>query len=153
VASQPAASSPPRRSTRASSTGSALLLVPAVLLVLTVLAALALDTAITLSAQRSLVVRAEAAAADGVAAGVDLDRLHRDGVLTWDADAVDRAVRGAAAAGDPADRPVQVRWSLVRGRLTVWLRRRVVQVFAPALTRGGRPVWVTARASADLPVR
>lgn len=130
--------------------GSALLLVPAVVLVLTVLASLALDQAIVADDQRRLVLAAEAAAADGITAGVDVDHLRATGDLRWDPGRTDRAVRRAVALAAPG---ATVRWRFTGTTLTVWLRRSVRLVFAPALDRRARTRTVSARASAVLPIR
>lgn len=111
--------------------GSVLLLFPAAVLVLVVIASLAVDRAIVFGAQRELVATAETAANDGAAAGLDLDALRAGGPIRYDATRVDRAVR--AAVGDPS---VTVSWIVSDGILRVRLTRQVHLIFAPAVPGG-----------------
>jgi hypothetical protein len=129
--------------------GSALLLMPAAVLVMVVLASMSVDAAIQFRGQRDLVATAESAANDGAAVGIDLDALRSGGTLVYDRARIDRAVRAATAGSGDG---LEVTWTL-RGRtLEVRLRTTVHLLFAPAIDRGSRTRTLTARASAVLVV-
>lgn len=129
--------------------GSVLLLIPAGLLVMLMLGSMTADRMIVVQSQRELVVLAQAAAADAIEVGVDLDRLRGSGELRWDTRRIAATLTNVCQTADPA---IQVRWAFDGTRLTVWLRRRVRLVFAPSAS-GDRSAVVTARASALLPRR
>jgi hypothetical protein len=127
--------------------GSVLLLFPAAVLIVVVLAALTVDRAVAFGAQRDLVATAQAAAADAVAAGVDLDRLRIDGAVRLDPARVEAAVALATAT---ADGTVRHEWEVRGSLLVVRLERRVRLVFAGGVPGGSRTELVTATASAEL---
>lgn len=102
--------------------GSALMLAPALVLVLAVLGGLAVDTAVAHSTQRDL-YRTLSAAADDAAGMLDQHRLQADGTVTLDEAAAERValahlgvLRGSLGAGaDGADAPRR----LVSSQVTV----------------------------------
>ena len=79
--------------------GTALVLVPAMMLVLIVLAGIAVDLVASHVAQRSL-YRTVSAAADDAAGMIDGRRLQADGSLTIDDAAAERVVRTRLATSD-----------------------------------------------------
>lgn len=125
--------------------GSALVLAPALALLVLTLGTLAVDRTAVLLAQRRLVVAAQAAAADAVAAGVDQDELRTTGQLRYDATAIDRSIRRSLIG----DEQVQMGWSITDGVLEIRLRRSAPIVFGLALG-GSRGERISARASAVL---
>ncbi|MFN0029018.1 MAG: pilus assembly protein TadG-related protein [Acidimicrobiales bacterium] len=78
--------------------GSALLLFPAGLLIVLVLAAIAFDLSWAFQHKRQLVELADAAANDAVSYGLDEARLRRDGSYCLAADRVERSVRATLNA-------------------------------------------------------
>src|SRR6266540_3305124 len=91
------------------SNGSVLLLMPAAVLIVVVLGAIALDCSTVFLAHRALLTAAAAAADDAVTFGAD-ERAYRErGVYTLDPARVQEAVELSFAArglGDAVDRPV-----------------------------------------------
>ncbi len=82
--------------------GSALLLFPAGLAILLVLAAIAFDFSWAFQRQRQLVELADAAANDAVSYGLDEARLHQDGAYCLSAARVERSLRATLlASGTP----------------------------------------------------
>lgn len=131
--------------------GSALLLMPAAVLIVLVLGALAVDRAVAFGAQRELVVTAQAAANDAVALGIDVDGVRTGEPPTLDPALVDRAVAASVAAGVAVgDEPISVAWSIDRGTIEVRLEQRVELVFAPGVPGAGEYVVVRASARAEL---
>ncbi len=129
--------------------GSALVLVPAAVLVLVVLGAFAVDRAAVVAEQRTLVSIAQAAAADAASVSVDQQALHATGALRYDLESIDAAIHRAVEADAP---DATVRWS-VQGRvISVWISQPARLVFGPALDRSS-PLTITAHATAVLAVR
>lgn len=127
--------------------GSILMLMPAAVLILVLLGAVAVDRAVVFGAQRELVASAEAAANDGAAAGVHLEDLRNRGRLRLDPVRIDRVVRAAARTVEDL---VAVRWDLDGTTLVVRLERRVGLVFAKGVPGAARTVVVRAVARAEL---
>lgn len=127
--------------------GSVLMLMPAAVLIVIVLGAIAVDRAVVFGAQRDLVATAQAAADDGAAA-IDLAALRADGVVRIDRAAVDRAVAAATAAAR-ADGSLTVTWSIQGDDVVVRLERRVALVFSGGVpgTAPDQMVRATARSS------
>lgn len=121
------------------------MLMPVAVLIVVILGAIAVDRAVIFGAQRDLVATAQAAANDGVAAGVDVGALRSGTAGAIDRSRLDRAVRAAAAQADGA---VAVRWSLEGQTLVVVLEREVSLIFGPAVpgVSGRQSVRATARA-------
>lgn len=131
--------------------GSALLLMPAAVLIVLVLGALAVDRAVAFGAQRELVVTAQAAANDAVALGIDVDGVRTGERPTLDPELVDRAVAASVAATVAAgDEPISVAWSVDGGTIEVRLAQRVELVFAPGVPGADEHLVVRASARADL---
>lgn len=135
--------------------GSAVLLVPAGVLVLVVLASIALDAAIVFAAQRQLADAAGAAANDTVTAALDADAFYGCGAIRLDTAAVDRTARASLAArtSDIAPGSADVRTGTTpdgRPTVTVRLTGTVRTVFRPALgARATETVTASATATAE----
>lgn len=123
------------------------MLVPAGILVLLCLAAIAVDAAVVLAAQRDLGHRTAAVAGDLANIAVDDDALYRDGEVQLRPDVASSHVRLAF----PADRPPSgyVSWTAaVRTdgrRVTVTAEAEVRHLFAAAIP--GVATSTTVRAS------
>lgn len=132
--------------------GSVLLLVPAGVLVVLALAAMAVDAAVAFLGERQVADLAAAAANDAVTAGVDEDHLRATGEVRLDPDRVEEVVAATLAAASPTvdlDPPVVEVLELdgepaVRVRLT----GTIGYVFAPALPGGPERARVDASATA-----
>jgi hypothetical protein len=123
-----------------------LLLMPAAVLIVIILGGLSVDRAVLFGAQRDLVASVQQAANDAAGLGVDVDALRADGVLRYDPDRIDRAVRLALIDVDD----MAVRWSLRGGRIEVVAERRVALVFSKGVPGGPDARVVRATASAQL---
>lgn len=134
------------RSRLTSARGSVLILFPAAVLVLMILAAIAVDAAVVAGSQRDLVATAEAAANDAASA-VDVDELRAGGHIVLDPGAVEAAVARAVAS---TDGPVSVSWRIDGTRVEVSLTRTVEMVFSPAVPGATHRRVVSALASAEL---
>jgi Flp pilus assembly protein TadG len=88
--------------------GTALLLAPAGMLILLVLAALSFDLALAFQAKRQLVELAEAAANDAVTAGLDDGRFRAAGTYCLDPTRVARSVAATIGAGSAEVRVVAI---------------------------------------------
>lgn len=127
--------------------GTAMFLVPAMMLVVIALAAIAVDLVASHAAQRSM-FRTASAAADDAAGMIDARRLQRDGALVVDRDAAQRVVR---ARLDVDDLPGQLLESVVTVQDTtveVRLRVRVRHIFldsVPGIDSDTVPIRVRAR--------
>ena len=133
--------------------GSVLALVPAALLVLIVLAAIAVDTTTEYLARRELAAAADAAANDAVTFGLDEARFRETGEFVLDPERAEEAVRRALAARSSTviDRAaVAVDSDPEEGTVTVTLRSSAHLVFSPALPGAPHDVDVVARATADV---
>ena len=129
---------------------SALMLMPAAVLVVVILGAIAVDSARLFLAQRELIDAAAAAANDATGAAIDDGAFYRaSGRLTIDPAGATRVVQEAVAARAPRGMvlaPAEVR---VSGRqVCVLLRATVEPLFARAIPGAGEPQVVTARATA-----
>lgn len=127
--------------------GSVLLLMPAAVLIVVILGGLATDQAVVFGAQRDLVALAQVAANDAAAAGVDVDALHDEGTLGYDARRIDEAVRAAVQVGDVA---VRSSWTVADGTIVVRLTRPVELVFAKGIAGMDDVTSVGATAEARL---
>jgi len=128
------------------------MLMPAAVLVVLVLAAITVDTAVVHLARRELRLAADSAASDAVAYGLDERRLRAGEGPVLDAGRVHDAVVGNLAADRLLDRlaaPPEVTIG-ADGSITVTLTRRVDDVFGRAL--GADDTLVRARGRAS-PVR
>lgn len=123
------------------------MLLPAAVLIVVILGAIAVDRAVVFGAQRDLVASAQAAADNGASLGVDLDRLRVDGEVEPDLEAIDRAIGLAAASLEPGTTLI---WYLQGDDVVVELEREVALVFAPGVPGAAHHERVRARASAEL---
>lgn len=133
--------------------GSVLALVPAALLVLLVLAAIAVDSASEYLARRELAAAADAAANDAATFGLDEARFRETGEFVLDPARANEAVRRALAVRGSAvvDRAaIEVEVDPDGGTVTVTLRSSARLVFAPVVPGAPHDVGVIARATADV---
>jgi hypothetical protein len=123
----------------ASDRGSALMLMPAAVLIVLVLAAITVDTAVVHLARRDLLHAADAAANDAVTYGLDEDRLRRGDGYRLDHRRVHQAVHGALESRGLLDRLAAPPGVTVIGddRVVVVVRMQVEHVFARALPGAG----------------
>ncbi len=130
--------------------GSVLALVPAGFLVLIVLSALAVDSAVAYLGQRQLHDALAAAANDSVTAGIDNMSFYRSGVVTLDPVAVaDTVCADLTAQQDSGLHSVSVRLSLSGDSVRLSAHASVDAVFGRALPGfGRRSVSAVASASA-----
>lgn len=128
--------------------GSTLLLMPAALLVVVVLGALAVDVAAVHQAQRELIAAAQAAANDAAVAAWDTGAFYREGEVRLDRAAATREARATLAAIDPSLRlaGIEVTGDEVRVRVTGWVR----PVFGAAAPGAPDRLAVHGRARAEL---
>lgn len=143
------ASEGPRARARplAAERASVLMLMPAAVLIMIVLGALAVDRAIVFGAQRELVSTAQSAANDAAGLGVDIDRLRVNGRVEVDPEAIDDAVGLATASIDPG---TSVTWELRGDVVVVRLERDVRLVFAPGIPGAAGTQHVVAVGTAEL---
>jgi hypothetical protein len=131
--------------------GSALMLMPAAVLVLAILGAIAVDSAMVFLAQRELVDAASGAANDAAGAALEDAAFYRGGGrLAIDQQRALQVAEAGVAARAPAGLTVLGR-PTVRvdgGQVCVELRASVRRIFARALPGFGDDVVVTARATA-----
>lgn len=138
--------------------GSALMLLPAAVLVLLVLAAITVDSAIAFLGERELAATVAAAANDAAVAGIDREQFYRCGALTIDRRAATRVAEGAVRGrSSDAVRLTKVGVATDTGttapQVTVRAQGVVELIFSRALP-GGRDhavVGASAVASARLP--
>ena len=123
------------------------MLIPAAVLIVVMLGAIAVDRAVVFGAQRDLVASAQAAADNRASLGVDLDRLRADGEIEPDLAAIDQAIALAATTFEPG---TTVTWYLQGDDVVVELERTVDLVFAPGVPGAAPTEPVRARATAEL---
>lgn len=134
--------------------GSTLMLLPAAVLVVLVLAAIAVDLAAVRLGRRELVHAAASAANDAVTAGLDEDRLRRGDGYVLDGRRVEQVVLASLAAQQVLDDLTAPPAVAVDGTtVTVTLTGRVEHVFAKALPGAPDHTPVRARASASASLR
>jgi hypothetical protein len=136
---------------RPSERGSVLMLVPAGILVLLTLAAIAIDSSVVFLAQRDLADRTAAVAGDIANAAVNDDALYDGGRVELRADT---AAAYVGLAFDPAHPPQGYeRWDAaasVSGReVTVSAEAEVRPIFARAIPGVARTFTVRAQSTAD----
>jgi hypothetical protein len=125
------------------------MLMPAALLVVIVLAAIAMDLSLVHLGRRELVAAAEAAANDATTSGLD-ERAYRAGRgYRLDPERVHRSVHQTLVARGLADRLTDApRIEIVGNEVHVQLAMRVDYVFAAALPNVDHSTVVTATGSA-----
>ena len=132
--------------------GSVLLLVPAGVLVVVVLASIAVDFTVAFLGEREVANLASSAANDAATAAVDLDHLRETGEFRLDLGRAEQVV-AASLAGSSTEvdlAPPDVELTVVDGEPAVRVRLTgtVDYVFAPALPGGPERVEVAASAVA-----
>lgn len=130
--------------------GSALMLMPAAVLVLMILGAIAVDSARLYLAQRELSDAAAAAANDAAGAALADSAFYRaGGQLSIDPGHAARVVQAAVSARAPSGLALDTPEVQVAGRqVCVVLRARVDPLFARAIPGAAQVRTVTARAAA-----
>lgn len=138
----------PRRS---GAQGSVLMLMPAAVLIMLLLGAIAIDSAIVHLGQRQAYDVASDAANDAAGAGFDLEAARTDGEIVYDPDRVEAlAAQAIGAAGIDGLELVSAR---VDGTgVVVTVRRTVEHLFVQALGDAARDV-ITISARADGEIR
>ncbi len=141
-------------SDRSGEHGSVLALVPAGLLVLVLLAAIAVDSSVAYLGRRELAAAADAAANNAVTYGLDEARFRETGAFALDP-GKDRGSRPPRVdARDTATwstgRCSRCRPTSEAGTVTVTLRSTAALVFAPAVPGAPNEVSVVAQATADV---
>ena len=129
--------------------GSSLMLMPAAVLVVMVLGAIAVDQSIVYTQQRELVAAAEAAANDAAGYGLDRDAFYDRNEVVFDL-ARARAAALAALRARRIDARAEVSLGPGGTEVEVSLRREVEYVFAGAIPGAPGTTEVRARASAEL---
>lgn len=127
--------------------GSVLMLMPAAVLIMVVLGALAVDRAVIFGAQRDLVATAQAAANDAASLSVSIDRLRSDGDIEIDVAAIGDAIDLAIGVTGPG---TALTWWIEGDQVVVELHREVDLVFSPGVPGAPQTQSITARASAEL---
>lgn len=132
--------------------GSALMLVPAAVLVLVVLAAIAVDSSVVLLGQRELANAAAAAANDAATVAIDVDRLRRDDCIdVREDDAYDVALTAALTQTDAVRvRPGDVAVEVDDLEVTVSISGEVEHIFAKGVPGTRRTTRVSATSTAAL---
>lgn len=131
--------------------GSALVLMPAAVLVLVVLAAICVDLTAVHLGQRDLVVAAQAAANDAVAAGFDVAAHYADGrAVHLDRAAARRAALASLATNAPGATLDALVVDAVGARVEVRVHGAVPTIFARGVPGGPHSLAVAARADAAL---
>jgi len=120
---------------------------PVAVLVVVMLGSIAVDRAVVFGAQRELVNATQAAANDAAAVGIDLDRLHADGSLTYDSRRIEQTITAALSS---IDQPIQRSWTIVGDQVEVRVQQTVRMVFAAGVPGAARTQRITATASARL---
>lgn len=134
---------------RRTESGSALLLVPAGVLVLLVLGAIAVDAAVAFLGQREVSNAAAAAANDAATAALSDRAFYTSGVLEVDSGlAMEVAERSVTARTARGVEVVDVAVEADGGRVCVTVRGRVPYVFAGALPFVAGSARVTGQAGA-----
>lgn len=130
--------------------GSVLALVPAAFLVLILLAALAVDSAVAFQAHEQLHDAVIGAANDAVTAGLDQQAFYSSGAIRLDPQAVEQSVCASMAAEELGSfRDLSVGVSVSGEYVRVTARGAVEAVFGRAIPGFGQR-WVSATADADV---
>jgi len=125
------------------------MLMPAAVLVVIILGAIAVDQAVVFTRQRELIAAAEAAANDAAGYGIDRDAFYRLNQVVFRLDRATEAAQAALEARGTAAAPT-VRLSPDGTRVEVSLRAEVPYLFAKAVPGAPDSTEVRARASAAL---
>lgn len=132
--------------------GSSLMLMPAAVLIVLLLGAVAVDLSIVRMAHRDLVNVAASAANDAVTDGLDAAEYRRSGAYVIDLDRANEVLDRSLAHHGLADRITGRSMALGPGpdELTVELEMEVSAVFARSLPHAASTSTVRARASASV---
>jgi len=137
--------------------GNTLLLAPAGLLILLLLAAVSFDLTAAFQRKRELVELADAAANDAVSAGIDVDRLRAGGSVCLSAERVARVVAATVAVSELQADVVGV---ALRGadprcptEATIALRTRSPYPFGQVVPGTPQAIELTATGSASVVTR
>lgn len=134
--------------------GSALMLMPAAVLIVMVLAAITMDLSLVHLGRRELVAAAEAAANDATTYGLDESAYRRGGGYTIDPLRAHAAVMQALAARGLLDELTEPpKLVIVGATIEVSLAMQVDYVFARALPGGPHSTTVSTTGSASPIVR
>lgn len=129
--------------------GSVLLLFPAALLVILVLASIAADAALAFEAQRELANAVAGAANDAAVQALANGRFYRQGAVGLnDGEAGRLATAEVAAAAGGGIRNLAVTTSVTGNTITVMASGTVNKLFAPTIPGASRVARVTARSTA-----
>ena len=128
------------------------MLVPAAVLVLVILAAIAVDSSVVLLGQRELANAAAAAANDAATVAIDVERLRReDCIEVLDDRAYEVAVAAALVQTDAVEiLPSDVEVTVTDLQVSVAMSGTVEHLFAKAVPGGRRTSRVSASATAEL---
>lgn len=128
------------------------MLVPAAVLVLVILAAIAVDSSVVLLGQRELANATAAAANDAATVAIDLDRLRRDDCIeVLDERAYEVAATAAAVQTDAVEvLPGDVEVTVTGLEVTVAMTGTVEHIFAKAIPGGRRTTRVSAASTVEL---
>ena len=127
--------------------GSVLMLMPAAVLIVVILGAIAIDSAVVFGAQRELVNGAQAAANDAATYGIDEGAFRQGRGYVYDPARVEEAVARALASREIT---ANYRWFRDGARIVVELDEDVGYVFAKAVPGAADGTTVRARAAATL---
>ena len=138
-----------RRPRRSDDRGTALVLVPAMALVMIVLAAIALDMSVVAGIQRAA-ERELSAAADDAAGMIDGREHQRNGTVRIDATAAEQVVRARLEVADLPGRVVELRIAVTADVVDVVARIESPRIFLRAVPGMGdrslsAPIHVRAR--------
>lgn len=135
----------------ASERGSAMMLMPAAVLVMVVLGALAVDSAIVFLGEREVANAAAAAANDVAGAAIDLDEFYASGAVVLSPQRARQVADASVGAGAPdflGDLDVDVDVSPSGDTVQVTVTASVRYIFAPALPGSSGTAEVQATAIA-----
>lgn len=128
--------------------GSVLMIMPAAMLIIIVLGAIALDRAIVFGEQRELVQAAQAAANDAASTGIDVAATRTGSDLVYDGRRIDDAVMLTVAHLDEPG--TTATWEIQGDLIVVHMERRVDLVFSGAVPAGPSSQVIRATARAEL---
>ncbi|MEJ7584494.1 MAG: hypothetical protein WKF43_10520 [Acidimicrobiales bacterium] len=123
---------------------------PAAVLVVIVLGAIAIDQSVVFIHHRDLVAGAEAAANDAATFGIDQGAFYDDGSISYDSARTYAAARAALELRQVRVRSLDVSVSADGERLVVTLISDAESIFAKAIPGAPSRTTVTATASARL---
>ena len=128
------------------------MLVPAAVLVLVILAAIAVDSSVVMLGQRELANATAAAANDAATVAIDVDRLRRDDCIEiLDERAYEVAAKAALLQSDAVEiLPGDIEVTVDDLEVTVAMSGTVEHVFAKAVPGGRRTSRVSATSTAAL---